>query len=76
MRYSVGANYILEFYGFVQMAVDEIGGKVAVDGVNNISINTLTEPPTGLRAIMGVDQYGNGTVSTGDKNGDRLATLK
>ena len=49
-----------------QMAINEDGGAVRVYGKGN----------TGSRAGMGVDEYGNGAVSTWDKNGYRLATLK
>ena len=52
--------------GSVTMDVDEHGGRVAVFGKGSDE----------SRAIMGVDEYGNGAVSTWDKNGYRLATLK
>ena len=45
---------------------DEHGGYVAVFGKGS----------KGSRAIIGVNEYGNGAVSTWDKNGYRLTTLK
>lgn len=44
------------------MRVNEHGGLVSVDGIGDSS----------SRAIMGVNEYGNGAVSTWDKNGYRL----
>ena len=44
------------------MKVDKHGGLVSVDGIGASS----------SRAIMCVDEYGNGAVSTWDKNGYRL----
>ena len=46
--------------------VGEHGGIVGVYGKGSDK----------LRAIMGVNEYGNGAVDTWDKNGYRLATLK
>lgn len=48
------------------MNVDENGGVVSVYGRGSDY----------SRALMGVSESGNGAVSTWDKNGDRLATLK
>ena len=48
------------------MEVDEYGGHVHVTGKGDDN----------SRAGMGVNEYGNGAVSTWDKNGYRLATLK
>ena len=50
----------------VRMAINEDGGAVRVFGKGN-SVS---------RAVMGVNEYGNGAVSTWDKNGYRLASLK
>ena len=50
----------------VQMSVNEDGGYVSVYGRGNDY----------SRAKMGVNEYGNGAVSTWDKNRYRLATLK
>ena len=52
--------------GAAQMATGEYGGAVTVHGRG--------DPNT--RAAMGVNEYGNGAVSTWDKNGYRLANLK
>ena len=52
--------------GMARMEIDEDGGSVYVHGKGN-SVR---------RAVMGVNEYGNGAVSTWDKNGYRLATLK
>ena len=52
-----------------KMHTDERGGAVLVFGKGGKGEN-----PT--RAAIHVDEYGNGTVSTWDKKGDRLATLK
>ena len=49
-----------------QMAINENGGAVSVHGRGN----------TDSRAVMGVNEYGNGAVNTWDKNGYRLETLK
>ena len=49
-----------------QMSIDEYGGHVGVHGRGN----------SYSRAQMGVNEYGNGAVSTWDKNRYRLATLK
>ena len=49
----------------VVMRVNERGGRVAVYGNDGKQ-----------RVGMGVNEYGNGAVSTWDKNGYRLATLK
>ena len=49
-----------------KMAINDNGGSVAVHGKGN----------TDSRAVMGVNEYGNGAVSTWDKNGYRLTTLK
>ena len=49
-----------------KMNVDEYGGTVSVYGRGNDY----------SRAVMGVNEYGNGAVSAWDKNGYRLATLK
>ena len=49
-----------------QMSIDEYGGYVGVHGRGN----------SYSRAQMGVNEYGNGAVSTWDKNRYRLATLK
>ena len=38
--------------------------------------NVYGKGNTDSRAVMGVNEYGNGVVSTWDKNGDRLANLK
>ena len=52
--------------GFAQISVDEHGGSVSVFGKGDKT----------SRAVMSVNEYGNGAVSTWDKNGYRLATLK
>ena len=52
--------------GEARMAIDENGGGVAVYGKGN----------SDSRAVMGVNEYGNGAVSTWDKNGYRFKTLK
>ena len=49
-----------------QMSIDEYGGHVSVHGRGN----------SYSRAQMGGNEYGNGAVSTWDKNRYRLATLK
>ena len=48
------------------LSVNEHGGRVSVRGKGNNE----------TRAVMGFNEYGNGGVSTWDKNGYRLATLK
>ena len=50
----------------VSLQIDEYGGRVQLFGMGNKS----------ARAVMGVNEYGNGAISTWDKNGYRLATLK
>lgn len=52
--------------GNVWLSTDRHGGWVGVYGNNTDK----------TRAIMGVGKSGNGAVSTWDKNGNRLATLK
>ena len=59
---SVGSNA----GGSAMISTDEHGGVVAVSGKGSDII----------RATTRVDKYGNGEVSTSDKNGHRLATLK
>ena len=49
---------------------NKYGGNIMLFGKGN---NDLSLPP---RAIIKVNEYGNGAVSIWDKNGDRLATLK
>ena len=51
--------------GAASMAVNEYGGAVSVLGKDGEA-----------RGVMSVNEYDNGTVSTWDKNGYRLATLK
>lgn len=53
--------------GDVILANDGDGGQVWVSGGKVMS---------GLRAVMGVDDYGNGAVAIWDKNGNPLAVLK
>ena len=48
-----------------QMGINEDGGHVGVHGRGN----------SYSRVQMGVNEYGNGAVSTWDKNGYRLKTL-
>ena len=48
------------------MHVGDDGGHITVYGKGE----------TGTRVAIGVNEYGNGGVSTWDKNGYRLATLK
>ena len=48
------------------LTIDEHGGLVTVFGKGN----------GGSRVTIGVNEYGNGAVSTWDKNGYRLANLK
>ena len=50
----------------VRLSVNKNGGRVSVFGKGG----------NGSRAIMGVNEYGNGAVNTWDKNGYRLETLK
>ena len=52
--------------GSAQMTINEYGGRVSVRGKGNDE----------TRATIAVNEYGNGAVSTWDKNGYRLATLK
>ena len=52
--------------GSVEILANDYGGKVSVFGKGS----------NGSRAIMGVNEYGNGAVSTWDKNGYRLGTLR
>ena len=52
----------------VIMEVDEHGGRVNVYGKGKDNDTT--------RAVICVNEYGNGAVGTWDKNGYRLATLK
>ena len=52
--------------GSAGMAIDEDGGAVRVFGKGD-------QP---ARAAIEINEYGNGAVSTWDKNGYRLATLK
>ena len=51
--------------GIARMEIDEDGGSVAVYGNDGKQ-----------RVGIGVNEYGNGGVSTWDKNGYRLKTLK
>ena len=46
----------------VKLGIDEYGGLVEVFGKGDYT----------SRAVMGVNQYGNGAISTWDKNGNRL----
>ena len=74
--------------GSVLMKIDENGGAVAVfgkdgGGAARMAINedgglvtVLGRGNTDLRALMGVNKYGNGVVFTWDKNGYRRASLK
>ena len=48
------------------LGIDEHGGYVGIYGKGSQKAH----------AVMSVNDYGNGTVSTWDKNGYRLATLK
>ena len=50
----------------VLVSVDEYGGQVGVFGDGNSK----------TRAVMGVNEYGNGAIGTWDKNGYRFATLR
>ena len=50
----------------VQLDVNEHGGRVWVFGKGSNE----------ARVVIGVNEYGNGAVSTWDKNGYRLANLK
>lgn len=50
----------------VEMHVSEYGGQFGVFGKGNVT----------PRVAIGVNEYGHGAVSTRDKNGYRLATLK
>ena len=50
----------------VKLGIDEYGGLVEVFGKGDYT----------SRAVMGVNQYGNGAVNTWDKNGYRLGNLK
>ena len=54
--------------GSAGMIIDGNGGSVSVLGKGNTDMR--------MRALMGVNQYGNGAINTWDKNGYRLATLK
>ena len=68
--------------------VDEHGGRVSVrdkDGKSRAivyvhehggSVSVHGKGSSESRAIIGVNKYGNGAISTWDKNGYRLATLK
>ena len=70
------------------MDITEHGGRVNVQGqdINVLASMNATEHGGSVAvtgkgrmrtvATMGVNQYGNGAVSTWDKNGNRLATLK
>ena len=72
----------------VRIIVDEHGGAVGVFGrdTNNSALMDVHEHggrfgvfgrgSSKSRASMGVNEYGNGAVSTWDKNGYRLATLE
>ena len=51
---------------YVKMGINENGGHVSVRGKG------IDE----ARAVMAVNEYGNGAISTWDKSGYRLATLK
>lgn len=50
----------------VRLSVDNDGGRVGVFGKGN----------NGVRVGIGVNEYGNGAVTTWGKNGYRLASLK
>ena len=69
LRTDEGAGYI-GVYGDnnqgVELKIDKHGGRVGVFGKGNDK----------TCAVMGVNEYGNGAVSTWDKNGYRLASLK
>ena len=52
--------------GSAVSSVAEHGGYVSVFGKGNDT----------SRAVMGVNEYGHGAISTCDKNGYRLASLK
>ena len=66
------------------MAISEDGGLVTVHGKdgaesggmriseNGGSVSVFGKGNSDSRAIMGVNEYGNGAVSTWDKNGYRL----
>ena len=49
----------------VMLEFDEHGGRVHVFGKGK-----------NMSAVMGVNEYGSGAISTWDKNGYRLASLK
>ena len=71
----------------VLLGTVERGGLVLIDAKEGGSVLLFTTKHGGrveargkgsdnLRAVMAVNEYGNGAVSTWDKNGYRLATLK
>ena len=61
-----GSISVIGEHGSVGMNITEHGGRVGVHGKGNDQ----------SRVVIGVNEYGNGAVSTWDKNGYRLATLK
>ena len=74
--------------GGAQMAISEDGGLVTVHGKdgaeragmriseNGGSVSVFGKGNSASRAMLGVNEYGNGAVSTWDKNGYRFRTLK
>ena len=72
--------------GEVEMTTDEHGGRVGVVGKNGKariathehggSLHLFGKGDQPARAAIEINEYGNGAVSTWDKNGYRLATLK
>ena len=74
----------------VTIGVNERGGRVEMNGKNlesgasigvyehggSVAVFGKGGDRTEARAVMAVNEYGNGGVSTWDKNDYRLATLK
>ena len=86
-KMAVGENGGRRKWRSVKMAVGKNGGFVGVGGNAGGGAEMITDEHGGhvsvygkgsgeARAAMGVTEYGNGAVSTWDKNGYRLATLK
>ena len=74
---GTAAMSIHEYGGSVDVSgKDGGGGAQIVTGEYGGAVHVFGRGDFNMRAAMGVDEYGNGAVSTWDKNGYRIANLK
>ena len=83
-----GVVEILDRRGLIMMDFSEYGGRIVAGGRDNSGLAQMGVAKGGgwisvsgvgdseAKAVMSVNEYGNGAVSTWDTNGYRLATLK